>query len=1176
MSESCGNLPGWGSIGFGSGPWVGTVYASTTLPTYPPFDVFCLGPCGSLYTVQLYPEVEVEGGGQWAYDADAVAVHFWSGASALESDPVRMDVYTPIPDQFSAEWVLRFDSLPADFTNAAAYAQVGVGSKQGYIFGLAFSQIGLAIANCPGDIADAELLPGSSSLVSMGDTYVVKVVVSSSATYLYVTEYADYVEHGHRLRYMRASVSMQDVCPALDVDVAWVRLDGEDDDASRVSVRLSEFCVSSRLLITDFPPVADAGADQAVNFCSIVSLDGSASADPEGTPLQYSWRLLDAPVGSGFAIEGLQGASYPLPFPTGYTDKWYADVSSLLPGDISAGDVLMVDGAAYTIASTGTDGLHGTYVQITAQILPDSLSLRSSKVLRQFGISGPNTAKASFYPDIPGFYRFDLTVFDGAIWSPASTTVVNVTASSLATGVLPETSFIWEYLSDFWKLVDDKQRYSVVWSGLAQFCAGELLNLWQYEYSKSLRDIQRTFQRKWMDYSLRYLLPRVATPLRVLYEAYDSEYLEDPEDLSALVGKGFTITVSDAVAYSILFESPGAGTLTAALAVTQLQQTLPSDFVVTLVYAEAGGLGEQWIRVVAPYAFSVTATSSDSVFPLCSLRGVLRGWGGARFSADAYAYQVNDPLTGYDIRENDFLCLDGLLYRIVKLGTSGTKVDDVIYLKDPLPAGESEYWSIPSYFTHDAAFFYSELVSEGDDVVVDVHGTLGGYYYKVAVAGVCATATTAIAVDPQPINAFVQYASSFDITLLSVYRRKYVPVASVVAAIPTLQQTIAECPQEEILRENLDYFLEFFRGSRCIRFDTRIWVHDEGGTAVADTFPPITLWAEMTFLDNRPVIEANFGAPVALTLEKHAQLPSSVDYLSAVRGLWHSYFNGPRISTLRVGAQILLGLPFVEEDGTIEEIRTDFSPNSGRLLIRDAQATQVVRSYTYPVGLSLETNPSTGLAYAVGDTVKQFAPLVKGVELLDYVSDTSWLNDYAAGGGASVLQRFFRFLVRVEYGAFNLAALTFVKDFILKVKPTYAYPIFAVLFESSDSSVDVADDVLSKIVFSIYDTPMEDHNVAAMWDQPEDGSDGLGVTTHNAYDRSQTGVGVDWGHDRIAPATHLECTMCTTFLAPTYPLMDAIFAYDLPVYDPADPGTPITWAHDTQLPAGTYCRDRTL
>jgi hypothetical protein len=51
-------------------------------------------------------------------------------------------------------------------------------------------------------------------------------------------------------------------------------------------------------------PAADPGADVSTGPGSIVALNGDASCDPDGDELTPSWRLLSAPAGSDWDLDG--------------------------------------------------------------------------------------------------------------------------------------------------------------------------------------------------------------------------------------------------------------------------------------------------------------------------------------------------------------------------------------------------------------------------------------------------------------------------------------------------------------------------------------------------------------------------------------------------------------------------------------------------------------------------------------------------------------------------------------------------------------------------------------------------------------------------------------------------------------------------------------------------------
>jgi hypothetical protein len=276
--------------------------------------------------------------------------------------------------------------------------------------------------------------------------------------------------------------------------------------------------------------------------------------------------------------------------------------------------------------------------------------------------------------------------------------------------------------------------------------------------------------------------------------------------------------------------------------------------------------------------------------------------------------------------------------------------------------------------------------------------------------------------------------------------------------VPCLQEKVVEVDASAVLRRNVDFLLTQFRGAPSIQF--------EAGVGPGDVWqgedPPGRLWAELTYLDNRPVIEANFGIPAEFTLEDLSQLQSNLDYLSAVRGLWYAHINGPTLGNLRIGCQILLGLPFAEEAGVIEEIRVAYSQRQSRILLRDVANQAIVRAYLYPRGLPLEVNSATGVPYVVGDAVRQLAPLVSGVAVIDYVKDPTWFRWILSQGSMLEVEKFHKFLLRVDSTVFSLKSLAFAMGFVNRVRPKYVLPFVVVRAQIKSSTIETADELSMK------------------------------------------------------------------------------------------------------------------
>ncbi len=1152
-------VTGWGSGAYGMSPWGGGLNAvpGGPLPVELPFDVYCVGPCGPMSVITTYVGVSEAGGAdQFIVDPITLDQVLRSGGAFSTTD-VRIIITSSVPQVFTFDFTAKFDALPVDFSDLVSrHVFLGVTDAAGPCAGLFFSKSGIMYVGGVHHDGSGNLvvdsvtqhLPNSELLVSETDYWSVRIAANftTGGVYVYVTKTSELQTIGHQLRYVLPVIPATALALS-PTDRTLLSVRGTAGQPAQLS--LDSVCLGSGFIVPNLPPIADAGLDQATRTCSIIQLDGSRSFDPEGAAITYKWRLIDAPLGSMFMFDGVDGRTFDTV--SGFTNKFYSvslgTFHAISP--LQVGDVLVVAGEPYTITGTATDGF-GFHVLVDGFVLLDTLLNSTFKFLAQNGLSGPTTAKPTFLPDLAGLWKFDLVVFDGGITSPASVVVVNVTESPVPRGCIPDVRFVWGYLSNIWNLVDDKDRITTFWSAAAQVAANELLSLWQIDFSKSLRDAQRTFQRRWLHYDppLRETLPDL-TEVRAIQQGCRSVELSTA-GTSDFAATTITLT-SSALSAPVTFTFPG-GALTPLSIKNLLQSALQladSRFRVDLIEKRPIPSTVNVLRVFAPFAFTLTHNGAtpflvdfDNMHP--------NGSSGAALGS--FTYRVDRSLSGLDITEGDILILDGVGYRILRVTNevNDTWISQRLLLLDALPSTPPTTWAIPGKTTSSSLDFYSGLVASGDKAVFAVVDNESGAEtrFTVDVYGATENAASVLSADTLPLSHFLLDTESYSVELVEVRRYNYIPLDDLVVDIPFLQETIVNKDDSTILRRNLDFYIETFREKNAIRFNAVVW----------DTPPADTLWAETTYLDGRWVLEQNFGIPAEFTLDDLSELPSNVDYLSAVRGLWYSYFNGPTLFNLRAGSQILLGLPFAEQAGTIEEIRTDFSPTMGRILIRDLENKELVRSYTFPVDLILETNPETGVPYVVGDSVAHFAPLVTGVEVVDWRKNNKWFEGYLNQGLFLEVEKFHKFLVRVDSAAFNLPALLFMQSFVRRIKPTYTFPLFVVQKSIGDTEVSTTDLVDLTGTINLFDGAcfINTFGAATMFDEPDASGGGWRsqldtdsdpATAAPVFPAAQS---VLWGLDKnlLCPEDYILATSIIEAGAPFYPTLDSIFALDTEIH----------------------------
>lgn len=782
-------------------------------------------------------------------------------------------------------------------------------------------------------------------------------------------------------------------------------------------------------------------------FGSMIQLDGRHSYDNAGLPLTFKWAFTKVPYGS--AVNPAQTVP-PSPDPYPFT--------SIRPGDTAV----------------------------------------------------------RFIPDVLGIYEVTLVVNNGYVDSDPASAMVTIGLSQVpcGEGIVHDASFLWQYISDFWNLVEDKNYLSAAWSGVMQVIGSDLINLWSNDYNKSLATIQNYVPHRWQRFSLRTDL-RAESQRIILGDTADGTGATTgsiaPYSSETTIGHG---TSANGESFSGIIDIPEFHSLVPG-EVKIYQRTGHTD---VLVAQDNGsgvimGVGGYVVSGSVDYATrAITVIESGAVWGIGQDVVVIAehitdmtnelyvpGVSFANFSAKPSAVGRLFTVNG-----------DGhTISRVYDAGSGGVIISD----REDIPGGLSNAsWRIPHTLHVPSLDLEDFAVNKGDIIVFDVLrqdiGVSAPLYAQVVgvdrtrvgfeftleevTAGsstldiaqfddlvkdlrivsdmdtednIRAAAMALVSFLPIGINVsdrpFTQY--SLVIRAREVIHNVSFRVHDDYVTIPALQEGI-HAP-DTILRENTDFYIK----GGSVRFISPYELKSPS---------PEVLWAECSMVDNTKAIENNFGALAGV---KPADLASTnLTYLSAVKGLWYALTNGPSVANVRLGLQILMGLPFSEERGVVIALDDHFSHSHtgnnvelGRMVVdqidADNQKTGLRKYYFYPTLVGLEVNPATEEPYKTGDIIERWAPISKGITVTDYVKDPDWWRRSLSG--AEIL-KYFIFHVTINSDVFSEQDTAIAVEFLNKIKPAYT-EVLSQAFKS------ISDDVLGTFSEYFASTAQE-----AEWNNP--------------------------------------------------------------------------------------------
>lgn len=189
-------------------------------------------------------------------------------------------------------------------------------------------------------------------------------------------------------------------------------------------------------------PVANAGIDQNIELGTVVSLNGTASSDPEGDNISYNWSFLSIPNNSNAMLSSnISPTPSFTPDIEGTYDVQLIVSDGMLNSTASTLAVIVSVSNSAPIANAGIDQnvTTGSVVMLDGMASSDSNNdlityvwrLSSAPSASNADIQNNTSVSSNFTADVDGSYIIELVVNDGTVNStPDTVEIIATTANS--------------------------------------------------------------------------------------------------------------------------------------------------------------------------------------------------------------------------------------------------------------------------------------------------------------------------------------------------------------------------------------------------------------------------------------------------------------------------------------------------------------------------------------------------------------------------------------------------------------------------------------------------------------------------------------------------------------------------------------------------------------------------